>query len=158
MILWHAIQILHPFAPYSTISKYSKRDALPDRVRNAIDFLTAPSQLYLHPSRCPDLSLPNIPLNWTLDRSDIFQSIYQRLRPVSPGLDSPNRLTNQLGSLEDNHEIEPRIPCPHGLCIAPACNAIAMSWFSILPAHLTIVETWIARIFVSHPFSRLAPS
>ena len=32
-----------------------------------------------------------------------------------------------------------------------------MSWFSILPAHLTIVETWIIRFFVSplqFPFSK----
>lgn len=31
-----------------------------------------------------------------------------------------------------------------------------MSWFSILPANLTIVETWIIRFFVSPPC--LAPS
>lgn len=26
-----------------------------------------------------------------------------------------------------------------------------MPWFSLLPAHLTIVETWIIRFFVSSP-------
>lgn len=28
----------------------------------------------------------------------------------------------------------------------------AMSWFSILPAHLTVVETWIIRFFVRNCF------
>ena len=28
-----------------------------------------------------------------------------------------------------------------------------MSWFSILPAHLTVVETWIIRFFVRSPVS-----
>ncbi len=26
-----------------------------------------------------------------------------------------------------------------------------MSWFSLLPAHLTVIETWLIRFFVSYP-------
>lgn len=39
--------------------------------------------------------------------------------------------------------------------LRPSIAPEAMGWFSILPAHLSGVETWVARIFVSS--SNLAP-
>lgn len=54
---------------------------------------------------------------------------------------SVNRIPLKRSKFENNFNNRPR----HSAVVT---FSIAMSWFSILPAYLTVFETWIIRIFV----------
>lgn len=62
------------------------------------------------------------------------------------------KITTDLPQLNDNHAIDYPLSL---LYLSPAqlllCSPPFMSWFSILPANLTVIETWIIRFFVSPP-------
>lgn len=57
--------------------------------------------------------------------------------------------TTSLPELHENHALNTTTSLPHPRAKSYVSAPPSMSWFSILPANLTVIETWIVRFFVS---------